>query len=120
MIRCAQAISWVESLVKELPLLMPVTFPPGAGCKSASTIPVDAVVVTAAPFGVALAVWLLNCPTPSTTAALAISQMYTSEVSVVLGVIVTVVTPALIPAAYQMSFQAPLPLSVLTERAPGT
>lgn len=106
--------------MKGLPLDMPVVFPPGAGCNRASTMPVDAVVVTAAPCGVALALWLLNCPTPSTTAAFAISQMYTSAVSVVLGVIVIVVTPALIPAAYQMSFQAPMPLRVLTERAPRT
>ncbi len=106
--------------MKLLPLWIPVRFPPGAECNSASTMPVGAVVVTGAPRGVALALWLLTCAAPSSAAALAISQMYTSPVSVVLGVIVTVVTPALIPAAYQISFQAPVPLSVLTDRAPGT
>ena len=32
----------------------------------------------------------------------------------------TEVTPAAIPLAYQISFQAPLPLRVFTDRAPGT
>ena len=99
---------------------MPVGFPTGAGCNSANTIPFEAVVLTGAPEGVALALWLFNCPAVSTTAALAISEMNTSPVSVVLGVIETDVTPAAIPLAYQISFQAPLPLRVLTECTPGT